>query len=509
MTPVDQVLEIDGSTAATSLYTAVGTFEDGSTADISHDVQWSLSEGTLGVFADNRFTSTLDQGGQVRVSAQRGVVQAETGLELRIKKRYTDPGASGLPVDPAAPFNGPADASRTPDLVYPNDGVLLPPNLRLLEIHFLPGAGNTLFELSLRESAHRHQGLHALHAADERRLHLHAGRDGVAVDCRDQPRRRRLVVTVRGTDDAGTGVGASATSAHGVQPTRTSRAASTTGRPRAAPPATRRSCASTSATSRRPRPRRFVGPEQAGGKCVGCHALSRDGKKMVASAGGWDVEDILLVDVETATRVATPVQTAFASWNPDGSKYVGVFATRDRRATTCCWSTTPGLLGTIAVGATAAQSTSHPDWSPDGSRIAFVRAGQAYESGVNNQRFYRGAIEMVEAQGASFSSPIDRRSLAGGEKPLLPVVRAGQQPARVQRVDLPGGQRARRLQRRLRSDRDVLRDQADGGVHAGQPRARQRAGQDETRRARSPTRGRSGHRSSSSGRRRRARDSCG
>ncbi len=83
----------------------------------------------------------------MRVAAQRGTVQGETGLELHLKKRYADPGATGLPVDPEAPFNGPADASRAPDLVYPNDGVLLPPNLRLLEIHFMPGAGNTLFEI--------------------------------------------------------------------------------------------------------------------------------------------------------------------------------------------------------------------------------------------------------------------------------------------------------------------------------------------------------------------------
>jgi hypothetical protein len=51
---------------------------------------------------------------------------------------------------------------------------------------------------------------------------------------------------------------------------------------------------------------RFVGPDKAGGKCVGCHALSRNGTKLVAAAGGWDVEDSLLVDVGTANRIATP-----------------------------------------------------------------------------------------------------------------------------------------------------------------------------------------------------------
>jgi hypothetical protein len=60
--------------------------------------------------------------------------------------------------------------------------------------------------------------------------------------------------------------------------------------------------------------------------------------------------------------------------------------------------------GTIDVGATAAQSTSHPDWSSDGNHIVYVRAGQAYEDGVNNQRFYAGRIDMVTAQGTTFGN---------------------------------------------------------------------------------------------------------
>jgi hypothetical protein len=153
---------------------------------------------------------------------------------------------------------------------------------------------------------------------------------------------------------------------------------------------------------------RFVGPDSAGGKCVGCHALSHDGTKLVAAAGGWDVKDDLMVDVATATRVATPAKAAFASWNPDGTKYVGVFADPNTPTHNLMLfdGATGQQTGVIDVGATATASTSHPDWSADGSRIVYVRQGQAYEQGVNNQRFYEGRIDMVTDQGGgTFGSP--------------------------------------------------------------------------------------------------------
>jgi hypothetical protein len=146
--PADQELVIDGTEPATSAYTAIGRFEDGRTEDISDRVLFSLADGSLGTFLGRDFKSTLTHGGRTRVVAELAGVRGDTGLVLRMRQRYTDPGATDLPQDPEAPFTGPADAGRAPDVVYPNDGVLLPPNLSLLEIHFLPGATNTLFEIT-------------------------------------------------------------------------------------------------------------------------------------------------------------------------------------------------------------------------------------------------------------------------------------------------------------------------------------------------------------------------
>src|SRR5438093_1455445 len=51
-------------------------------------------------------------------------------------------------------LDGPScgDAAR-PTLVYPPDGVLLPPNMNVIEIQFAPGSGTTFFEIDLEKGS--------------------------------------------------------------------------------------------------------------------------------------------------------------------------------------------------------------------------------------------------------------------------------------------------------------------------------------------------------------------
>jgi len=404
--PADQELVIDGTEPAISKYTATGHFADGHVEDISDRVRFSLANGALGGFVGRDFKSTLDQGGRTRVVAQYEAVQGETGLVIRLRQRYVDPSAPALPADPEAPFGGPVDAGRAPDVVYPNDGVLLPPNLRLLEVHFRPGANNTLFEISFAND------LTDVKVYTRCVVPMNGGciytPDPTVWQWLAETNRGgdELTVRARGTDDAGSGVGTSsdielAFSFENVKGGIYYWKAS--GGP-----------TSESAIMRfdfgnvmQQQAERFVGPDQASGKCVGCHALSRDGKKMVAAAGGWDVEDSLLVDVGTATRSATPAKAAFMSWSPDASQYVGVFAQPGTPSYNLMLfdGTSGAQTGTIDVGATSAQATSHPDWSPDGSQIAFVRIGAVSADGVNNQRFHTGSIQTVTQQGTGFGAP--------------------------------------------------------------------------------------------------------
>jgi len=438
--PADQVLTIDGDTPATATYVATGTFDDGHQEDVSARARFALSDAGLGSFAADRFTSTLARGGRGRVIASLDGVDGDTGITLRIKQRYSDPDSGDLPADPSGPFDGPADAGRAPALVYPGDGVLVPPNLRLLEVHFRRGTGNTLFELSFQNDltdvlvyarCTRPMAGGCIFTPDPVlwRWLADTNRGG-----------QELTVRARGTDDDGSGVGSSddihvAFSHDDVKGgIYYWKAAGGDG----GSAIMRFDFGNTAQTAAE----RFAGPEKAGGKCVGCHALSRDGSKMVAPAGGWDVEGMLLLDTATGSSMGTPARSAFASWNPDGSRYVGVFAYQGTTSYDLLLfdggSGSP--LGVIDIGATAERSATHPDWSPDGSRIVYTRTGKAYDGGVNNQRFYRGGIQMVEdAGGGTWGSPVDLVASQAGVNNYYPSFAPGGQLIAFNRSTCPSG----------------------------------------------------------------------
>ncbi len=143
------------------------------------------------------------------------------------------------------------------------------------------------------------------------------------------------------------------------------------------------------------------------GNCIGCHALSHDGSKLVAEVNGQNDGRAVLLDVATLTAMngalgSTP-KTMFESWNPDGSQYVAVYG--DAGATNYNLMLMNGsdatLMSTIDVNGTATNPTDHPDWSADGSRIAFVRVGIA----GTMQRMWNGSIYTVAQTGGTWGAP--------------------------------------------------------------------------------------------------------
>jgi hypothetical protein len=403
VTPPNLTLVIDGMTAATQSYHASGHFNDGHTEDITSRVAFALGDGTLGTFSGNAFVSGTDHGGVTAVLASAGNILGQTPLTLTLRERANDP-SSTLPANPGAKFGGAANTAFAPQLVYPNDGALVPPNLGKLEIHFKPAAGTTLFAIDFQNpatdvevyaSCTNPTGGGCIYLPDPTVWHwiAESNRGGGP-----------LAITVRATDAQGSGTGTS-----GALSIRFSQDDihgglyywTTSGQTAIM----RFDFASTTQTAGQ----QFIGTQFSGGTCVGCHALSHDGKKLVAEAGGQNDGRLLLMDVASTMPIVafgSPPKSIFESWNATGDRYVGVYG--DSGATDYNLMLFDGAsgahLGDIAGTGTQARPADHPDWSLDGKKLAYVAVGGP----GTMQRMWSGAIELITTtDGVTWTAPVE------------------------------------------------------------------------------------------------------
>src|SRR5262249_21916171 len=193
---------------------------------------------------------------------------------------------TALPPNPASLFGGPNDASRAPQIVYPMDGVMMPPNIGRIDVHFVPGANNTVFEIALRGPG------------VDLKYYLRCGNpieagcvvpldiDGSRYVGEGNRGLDPVALTIRGTDDSGAAVGTSAginlsfseAELQGAIYYWAIVAAIGTGRYTSS--IMRFDFAEPNST-----PEQFLALGQ-GSACLGCHALSRDGLKLASLFGG-------------------------------------------------------------------------------------------------------------------------------------------------------------------------------------------------------------------------------
>ena len=400
LSPENPQLLTDGTTPATQAFTLTAHYTDGTSADVSSQALFQVDNDHVGAFTGATFTSAT-YGGSADVNAQMGGMGVGTLLTVKVQRVYNDPGAT-VPSNPSAPFTGPqvTTGAVVPDVVYPNDGVLLPPNLSKLELHFLPGTGNTLFELSFSNPV-----------TDLKVYTRCTSTAGGCVYMPDTTVWRWLSETnrggtpvqigLRGVKDATAGaqVGVSSTIAMSFAPDDVNGALyywTTTGDKGIMRFAF--GSKDTTATN-------FAGTAFTGGTCVGCHALSRDGTKMVAEAGGQNDGRLLMMNVGTTTTMnsfGSAAKSIFESWNPDGSKFVGVYG--DNNATDYNLHIQSGTTGAIELNISGTGDSTHPadhpDWSPTGDKIVYTRVG----SKNTLQKMGLGAIQVVQLNGGTWSS---------------------------------------------------------------------------------------------------------
>lgn len=148
--PADVVLDVEeGKPAPTVDYKALLVHKNGTKEDVTTNTSFhfdGLGSAPIGNFAGPKFIANADGVGKASVKADYKTISGSTSLTLRLNKVII---ASGAPADAPSKFGGPVSATGGPTIVYPADGVMMPPNMNVMEWHYQPGAGNDLFELGV------------------------------------------------------------------------------------------------------------------------------------------------------------------------------------------------------------------------------------------------------------------------------------------------------------------------------------------------------------------------
>jgi hypothetical protein len=343
-------------------------------------------------------------GGEGTVWASVSGLNASTSVTVHLTYTANGPDlGTPLPSDPSAHFKGSADPARTPSVVYPNTGVMLPPNINRLEVHWRPkSAADTLFEIAfdsptasirtyLRCTQPTNGGcIYELDSSAYSFL-AEANRGGAPFSLR-----------VRSSDDEGTTFGEST-------PTMLTFAERNVEGGIYYFTTTLMSIMRFDFGGASGAPETYLGPESLPqGGCVGCHAISPDGRRLVASLNG--IGDGALVYVKDIARPkpltvggsrSQPIQ--FASFNPAGDRFVAIYGDNgppDSNKLFFHDGNTGGRL--YAETVTLPFEPDHPNWSLDGNMIAVSHVGQHNAS----QRPFNCGIDLIrKGTSASWGDP--------------------------------------------------------------------------------------------------------
>jgi hypothetical protein len=370
--PTAELLILDG-VAAHQNYTATLKFPDGHTKDVTAQTSF-IVDSSYGAFTMNDLAVTT--AGKTSAFGTYVDKMASAQVIVRLKSTRVDPALA-----PNTPdlFMGAEDVARAPNVIYPAPDVIIPRNLGDFETHWTDGSGNDIFEVSLRTEF-----------ADVR-VYVPGGNGSPAAG------PMASFVSFRASEwIAAVGLETSVQyQVRGIQST------NPTGPVGAGPvrkaqlsneqmegglyywAATSTSGAYGIFRHDMNKPglpaEEFMTTNQTAGRCVACHALSRDGTKMaITYDGGGGAATI--VDVATSAAVPSAAAWNFGTFSPDGSQLIsveqGVMVVRD------------SATQTPIVTMPSTGFVSHPDLSADGHSLVYTRSMPGSDWSFNSGTIY-------------------------------------------------------------------------------------------------------------------------
>lgn len=365
--------------------------------DITDKVTWTVEDTSLGRFDSkepNLFRTEVEENGKVvaarhggttRIYADLAGTRGIANLTFKYQKDWFVEGAKSSDM---GKFSGKKAGAIS--IRYPLNGVLMPPNIGQMDVHYNRGAGtNDRFRITFTSSTSR---VRIVTTKLTHTLGLHQWQ-GVGLSNKDN----NVSLTVEGMKSTDTSKKwVSATFSLGITDSELRGGlyywvvTKPEGiyrynfeKPKAAADA-------------------YYTRKEAG-DCVGCHAISRGGDYMAhtRTAGNGDAD---ILDVKRLASLRKPgyevYKADFHTFSPDGKEVIvvhgGVLKRRD--------IFTGKALETIPTGTGKA---THPDWSPDGTMLAYVRVADAdyhwSDSGppvMDDTRFRRGSIYVITRNAA-------------------------------------------------------------------------------------------------------------
>jgi hypothetical protein len=435
--PADATISVGLGRTVTQAFTVYGTPVDspGEEVDVTERAVLYVPDnflvGGFGADGHNPFTTRLpasasdppQRGGVLTVEAQARsagdvILTATTSLTVKlVDELLPAPGSPeatpAIPGDPEAKFAAPL-GTGSPFIVYPTNGVIFPPNLGRLDVHFQRGAAeHTLFQVAFESPLTRLVAYTRCYAnpaeflANSCAFTLEGGALEALATTNGGTGPVRL--TVRGTDEAGAVAESQAFDLEFTeQRVRGALYYWTATNPTGI---VRLDFGNVQTT-----PETFLVPADipgAGSSCVGCHALPPAGDKVFIGLGNSSRGELVYIadlkkprtDPDFITyngaQLDLPLPTSqrrnrvlFGAFAPDGSSFVSVAPVNDAEPDTRLF------LHDVETGEREATIDvpfvpSHVDWSRGGDKLAVTAIG-----GVNSTslEFMGAGISIIERQ---------------------------------------------------------------------------------------------------------------
>lgn len=278
------------------------------------------------------------------------VVVRDVTPDVRTGPLMVDRLRGSLPATTPSRFAGTMTTTSAPAIVYPDDGTILPSNLPSFEVHFMPVAGATVYQVSFEAGANYarfYTGCTAVGGGCVLTLTA-ADMDDVAVVSRPGGSLRLTVAAVL---DASGAVGRSAARTLGMPslPINGGVYFWNTG----ASSIMRYDFGVPTATVER-----YLAGDPI--NCVGCHVLSRGGERMMAGRGIPGPANAQVIDV-LSRGARGGFGANFGAFSPDAT----LLLASDGANIGLVDGATGALRSVLTRG-------TQPDWSPSGSQVIFA-----------------------------------------------------------------------------------------------------------------------------------------